>query len=402
MDPTDLEKLLEPISDDEPCGPDLEYDAEFGEMDRAAQPKAEQQYGDTLIAAEPADWKDVKKRAEALLERTKDMRVAVYWARASLHQVGLPGFELAVRLLRSYVEQFWDHVHPELDHEDDDDPTYRTNTLATLCDEETMLRDLREAPLVASRAVGRFSLRDWERAREGDEPAEQVSSSDDSWGDEQPEAQPESKGPSLEIIQAAFQDSEIESIQATEEATRMAAEHLAAIDQFVTEKVGASFAVSLTPATKLLQEMNQVVAEQLKRRGVGQEDTTTPVDGDVINGDPDGNIAAVAGGNGSAVPAGLVGGGFTTNGKISSRHQAMTALDEVCEYYEVNEPSSPLPILIRRARRLASKSFIDILRDVAPDAVSQAEALSGARVVSAAEDDADTSTSEETEESSTW
>ena len=55
MDPNDLERLLEPISEDQPCGPDLEYDAEFGEMDRAAQPKPEQQFGDTLVAAEPAE-----------------------------------------------------------------------------------------------------------------------------------------------------------------------------------------------------------------------------------------------------------------------------------------------------------------------------------------------------------
>ncbi|MEL6107641.1 MAG: hypothetical protein AAFU85_16505, partial [Planctomycetota bacterium] len=49
----------------------------------------------------------------------------------------------------------------------------------------------------------------------------------------------------------------------------------------------------------------------------------------------------------------------------------------VCDFYEINEPSSPLPLLIRRAQRLASASFLDILRDVAPDGLIQAEALGG-------------------------
>jgi type VI secretion system protein ImpA len=370
----------------------LEYDAEFGEMDRAAQAKAEQQFGDTVVAAEPADWKAVKKLAESLMERTKDMRVAVYWARASLHQVGLTGFEQALRLLRGYVETFWDSVHPELDHEDDDDPTYRTNTLVMLCDEETMLRDLRESPLVSSRTVGRFSLKDWEHAREAhDVPAAEPT--DDTWSDGSASAEPEEKGPSIEIIEAAFQDVDIEAIEATEQATRLSAEHLAAIDQFVTEKVGAAMAVSLAPAKKLLEEMNGVVAAQLQRRGGGQavdagsgENAVNEVDSE------DQPLAAVV-----ASATGPAAVGFTSNGKICSRDQAMTALDEVCEYYELHEPSSPLPILIRRARRLASMNFLDILRDVAPDAVAQAEVLSGVRN---SDDDGDSS--EESEDSSSW
>ena len=37
----DVEQLLEPISPELPCGEDLEYDQECGEMERAAQPVAE-------------------------------------------------------------------------------------------------------------------------------------------------------------------------------------------------------------------------------------------------------------------------------------------------------------------------------------------------------------------------
>ncbi len=398
MDSTDLEKLLEPLSEDSPCGPDLEYDGEFGEMDRAARAKAEQQFGDTVVAAEPADWKAVKKLAESLMERTRDMRVAVHWARASLNQDGLTGFEQALRLLRGYVETFWDSVHPELDHEDNDDPTYRTNTLIMLCDEETMLRDLREAPLVSSRAVGRFSLKDWEHAREPHDPPAAASASD-SWGDESASAEPEEKGPTVEIIEAAFQDVDVETIRATEQATRLSAEHLAAIDQFVTEKVGAAMAVSLTPAKKLLDEMHGIVAQQLQRRGGGQTSggQTSGVEAiaeQANEAGPDNETLA-------AVVASATGGaavGFASNGKICSRDQAMTALDEVCEYYELNEPSSPLPILIRRARRLASMNFLDILRDVAPDGVAQAEVLSGVR----GGDDAGDSSAEESEDSSSW
>ncbi|MEL7338378.1 MAG: hypothetical protein AAFN70_19475, partial [Planctomycetota bacterium] len=87
-------------------------------------------------------------------------------------------------------------------------------------------------------------------------------------------------------------------------------------------------------------------------------------------------------------------------GKIGSRKDAIKALDDVCDFYELNEPSSPLPLLIRRAQRLASKSFLDILRDLAPDAVATAEALGGGG--GDASDPAAAEAAAETEESSSW
>ncbi len=360
MDLTDLETLLAPISDDEPCGPDLEYDAEFGEMERAAQSTAEQQYGDTVVAAEPPDWKDVKKRAEALLSRTKDMRVVAMLARATLNQDGVIGFSHALHLLRSYLETFWDSVHPELDHEDNDDPTYRTNTLITFCDEQGILKELRDAPLVASRTVGRFSLRDVEHAREA---AEKPSSDDESG----------SSGPTLGVIDAAFSDLDVESIQGTEAALRQSAEDIEAIEKFVTEQVGVTSAVSLAPPRLLLEEMHKYVVSQLERRGVFADQPEA--DGENEAGG-DGSGESPASGD---VPVAAAAQGYRVNGKIASRKDAIKALDDVCDFYEENEPSSPLPLLIRRAQRLASKSFLDILRDLAPDAVSQAEALGGSK-----------------------
>ncbi|ASW03535.1 hypothetical protein CJU94_35895 (plasmid) [Paraburkholderia aromaticivorans] len=52
-------------------------------------------------------------------------------------------------------------------------------------------------------------------------------------------------------------------------------------------------------------------------------------------------------------------------------------LDEICEYYARVEPSSPLPVLLKRARRLVGKSFADVLRDIAPGGLSELQVLAG-------------------------
>ena len=65
-----IESLLQPVSAEEPCGPDLEYDPAFLELDRISQGKPEQQMGSTIVAAQEPDWKDVGSRTLALLAKT--------------------------------------------------------------------------------------------------------------------------------------------------------------------------------------------------------------------------------------------------------------------------------------------------------------------------------------------
>jgi type VI secretion system protein ImpA len=52
-------------------------------------------------------------------------------------------------------------------------------------------------------------------------------------------------------------------------------------------------------------------------------------------------------------------------------------LDRICDYYSRNEPSSPVPLLLRRARSLVTKDFMGIMQDLAPAAIAQIEAIRG-------------------------
>jgi type VI secretion system protein ImpA len=42
-------------------------------------------------------------------------------------------------------------------------------------------------------------------------------------------------------------------------------------------------------------------------------------------------------------------------------------LDAICEYYSRTEPASPVPLLLKRARRLAEMSFLEIIGNLAPE-----------------------------------
>jgi type VI secretion system protein ImpA len=66
------------------------------------------------------------------------------------------------------------------------------------------------------------------------------------------------------------------------------------------------------------------------------------------------------------------------SGDIHSREDALGALQRACEWIERNEPGHPAPLLIRRAQRLMSKSFLDIIRDLLPEGVPEVEKIAGA------------------------
>ncbi|MNF78440.1 hypothetical protein D3C84_606250 [compost metagenome] len=63
--------------------------------------------------------------------------------------------------------------------------------------------------------------------------------------------------------------------------------------------------------------------------------------------------------------------------QCGSREDVIKLLDSICHYYQHQEPSSPVPFLIARVRRLASMTFIEIIADLAPDAVNELHRLGG-------------------------
>ncbi|MDF1553069.1 MAG: type VI secretion system protein TssA [Deferrisomatales bacterium] len=345
MSVLDVEQLLQPVSDTSPCGEDLEYDPAFGELERLSQRKPEQQMGDTVIPAEEPNWKEVKQRAVELLARGKDLRVAVVLARALTRTDGLLGLEAGLAVVEGLLQRYWGEVHPLLDPDDDNDPTLRVNTLASLCDQEALLGAVRLAPLVSSRGFGRFSLRDVQLATGAVVAPEGTAV------------------PDAASIDGAFMEAALEELQDLSAAAMRATERIRAIETLVTEQVGVGNAVDLGDLPALLREVQHVLSERLAQRGVGPGNQEDPAE--------NGEEASVSGET-TAVAARQ-----TPPGEISTREEAVRALDRVCAYFERYEPSSPVPVLLQRAKRLVSKNFLEIIRDLVPDGLSQVEMFRG-------------------------
>ena len=62
---------------------------------------------------------------------------------------------------------------------------------------------------------------------------------------------------------------------------------------------------------------------------------------------------------------------------VNNRADVVRLIDNICEYYTTQEPSSPIPLLLRRAQRLVEKSFMEILEDIVPTSLDQVKIVSG-------------------------
>ena len=343
----DPDTLLLPIAEDDPAGPDMEYDPAYLAVLRAAEGTPERRMGNTLVAAEEPDWRRVRDLAAELLTRSKDLRVAVLLTRALLRIQGLTGLHGGLTLIKGLLDKYWDGIHPQLDPDDNNDPTARVNCLVDLCDREHLLDALRSTPLVHSRVFGPLAYRDIEIA-EG-------------------RASAPADGRTLDeaAVNGAFQDCEIDDLK---EAATAAAGSLGRIRDIATvldERIRADQTPDLDPLIGLLSAIDGVLHAHLSQRlpqGAGSADGETGV-GPNATSPGEGPQQAVS-------PQ-------AASGQISSREDVVRAIDRICDYYSRNEPSSPVPLLLLRARRLATGSFVDIVRDLAPDALAQIEKVCG-------------------------
>jgi type VI secretion system protein ImpA len=330
----DITTLLDRVTEDQPCGPDLEYDAEFIALEQAARRTPEQQYGETTVAATEPNWSDVVERALALMQRTKDVRVAILLTRGLIYLEDAGGLAAGLALVHGLMDRYWDTVHPRLDPDDGLDPTMRLNALMPFADPDTLLRDVRNMYLVRPGRYSGIAVRNVLVAM-GKLPAT---------ADESAPGRAEIEG----IVRAAATDG-----AAPAEALHSAKKSLDALRALLTDKVGAE----RVPDFKSLQDVLDLslqVCDTAPGLPAETEDESVQTNTGIADQQA-----------------------RTLSTEIRSREDAVRVLQRVVEFIERTEPANPAPLFIRRAQRLMAKSFVEIIQELAPESMSQIEKMAG-------------------------
>lgn len=332
-----MDLLLNSIDDDAPSGANLEYESEFAALEAAAQHGEERQAGEEIIPAEPPNYGDVIEKAGVVLAQSHDLRAAVHLAAAELSINGFAGLSQVTTYIRGCLEDYWDTCHPQLDAEDDDDPTMRVNAVLGLSD-SAMTKLARSAPLTQSSAFGRVSLRDI-----------------DVVNNDATAVEGENNGLDAAAISAAFQDTPSDVLNEIFDAARIALDDITAIDTIFNDKIPGQ-GPDLSPIQKMLQRSVKRLAEE----------TGGSADPEETGSEPDATDAQP----GAAAPA-------QKSGAITSPRDVEAALDRILAYYASYEPSSPLPVILNRAKRLVGADFMTIIKDIAPGGIDNVNLVGG-------------------------
>lgn len=321
--------LLQPLAPDAPCGESLEDSAlllsfdEFHVFGRAVP----------YDAASMPDWAELRARSIEALGKSKDLRVLTHLAAALIRTDGLAEFADTVPAAADWLEQHWAAVFPAVD----EDAVLRRSALNSFADPMAIVDGVRRTPLVRSRQHGTFALRDLELATGVAQPAKG-------------EAKPDENA-----ISAAFAEMAIDELQPLHASVAAALQAIKRIDAVMTEHAGTE----LSPTLDLLALSLGRIEQYLGKHVTARLGTTAEAD-------------SVPGEEGQE-------GGTVAVGAIKSRQDAIRALEAVATFFRSNEPSSPIPFFVERAKRLISKDFFEVLADITPDAVNSAKSAVGMR-----------------------
>ncbi|MGW8392285.1 type VI secretion system protein TssA [Pseudoduganella sp. HUAS MS19] len=324
----DMNELLAEVAEHPPCGPYLEYDPLYQELERIAGGKAEQRLGDNVVPAEPPDWSQLKSKSLHLFSRTKDLRIAALLTRALVRTEGIVGLNEGLSLLRAMLERYWDEVHPRLEIDGEHDPAVRINTIAFLADSGALLADVRNALIVPAGPMGRVSVRDLLAGIGKHKPV----------GGE--------VAPSMAQISAAI------AVAASKDSSAFDAAHsgmkeIDAIRALLLDKLGPGQVPDLAGLQEMLKAVAQAYDEAM----------------------------------GTATPGGTEAGmeEVPPSGEVRDREDAIRQLEKICLFFERTEPGNPAPLLIRRAQRLMNKNFVEIIQDLAPDSLGRIQDIAGVK-----------------------
>ena len=358
-----LEWLKDPVSEDAPCGADLErtddgpfldyyFEAESRLPERFFTPAVESG-GKVVKAAELFDRKTVDLKAETaeitkLSQRTRDIRLLSLLVRWSILAGKLPEFASALEATADVLETFPDDAHPT-------DVADRRGALEELGNNVSVIVPLQYAELAGP---GEVSLRRHlvamgsANARAGEDGLNTAKLAGEL-------AAPGNSKP----------------VEQSHAALNTALSSLARIRSACLRNDRNPFNPAIDPTETTIKEMLALIASGRPDLVAWSAEGAAPAeDGGEAEADSDASDDAPVAG----APAAPVAAAPTIVTKIPNRAAALGTLTAIETYFATYEPSSPALLLVTQARLLFGKPLVEALETLLPAHAARAKIDFGA------------------------
>jgi type VI secretion system protein ImpA len=316
-----LTNWLKGISNNSPCGESfVDNSNEYAALESTLE-----------ATKEGSERKSLKKEVEFFLTKTKDIRLYALYTKIIIHAEKNPliGLSKGLYLTCHSMENHWDCLYPSI-YEDDPSEKFidRSNALAELANYKDIILPLNKTLNILSIDLGNYTLENLLILNTGGSVA-----------NKQP----------LQGLTSDEEKAYNEVIMYFQYSLELAEK----IKMLFYEKTNDTF----TDFNKYLLPMLQKGAALGRKMSTNN---TTPTD----NNDEKQSTPI-------APPP------IQVQNAINSRKDIIKSLDLICEYYEKNEPSSPVPPMLKRAIRVVNMDYREIFAELQLGADSSLDKVFG-------------------------
>jgi type VI secretion system protein ImpA len=244
------------------------------------------------------------------------------------------------------VKELWDSFYPKLDSADDSDPVERLNILTMLSPQAGAINDpimfiprLREIRLTPSLS---YTLRDLLIS------LHEIEASDDRIID-------------IKLLRAELMNVAVTEIERQAALVREVQALIAELCNEMNSKMTGSYLVDMSALTHELNRLSSFYSSFLE--------TLNPMSDGIVAESPNSDSPSSVSVSGEKVSL--------LSYRASSRSEALLLLKKGAEYFQTQEPNSPIPLLVNRALRFSEMNFLELIEDIVPDAVSRGRDILG-------------------------
>ena len=359
----DLDRLLTPVSAEQPAGPELKSASQSDERNlyyavRDARKKAgdaerrirafelltEEERKEEPASPEPPDWEAVSRLSIEALGRSKDLWITAWLIEALTRLHGFAGLRDGVRLAHLLCDRFWDVVHPQPTQEEGLTPRFmQLSNLNGSDSEGTLVAAIMNVPITAPRTVRPCSCADHKDATELERKDPKVRS-----------RRVEQGAVTLEMFQRAIAETKVDFFENLLDDLQEANEAVASFTTLLGARI--SDKASLPPSSRIREALDDCL--RLCRS----------LTKDILHREEPGGAREV----GVTATSTEQSGSASVSG-VETRQEALRTLMRVSEFFRRTEPHSPVSYALEQAVRWAHMPLPELLSELVTDRSAREE-----------------------------
>ena len=348
----DIDRLLEPVSDEHPAGNDIREDASpsspfysIKDARNAARMAERNSMFDGGSSEADDNWRKTMELAPDIIQNhAKDLEIASWYTEALLRRYGYQGLRDGFKLIRRLIEDYWEGLYPLPDEDGVETRVAPLTGLNGEGAEGVLIAPVRNVALTEGNSVGPFNFWQYQQALDIQKIL-----------DEEQRAERVAKiGFSVDDIDKAVAESAESFYVDLVDDLEQCIEEYSRISQLLDEHCGVHEAPPTSNILGVLRDCLGAVKHIAKYKlPVASEDAAESED----NMPNDDSTA-------SAAPA-------AARGPVQTREEAFRQLSEISEFFRKTEPHSPISYVLEKAVKWGDMSLSELIRELIPDSSSR-------------------------------